>query len=131
MDGNIQIDPAQILTWFLIVIGISLLLAVLLLAYILWRVRRIQLPPDADLLMTLRATPLSVVLLLDALDLSLDFLSAPFAWVILGRLGLEKLRGVTIVESLIPFTQFIPTMTAAWIFARLIKVERLPKSFRM
>jgi hypothetical protein len=33
-----------------------------------------------------------VVVLLDLLDFSLDFLSAPFAWVLLGYLGLEKLR---------------------------------------
>jgi hypothetical protein len=31
------------------------------------------------------------------------------------------LRGVTVVESLIPGTQFLPTMTVAWIVARLGK----------
>jgi hypothetical protein len=83
-------------------------------------VRRIQLPPDADALTALRATPLLVVITLDLLDFALDFLSAPFAWVLLGRLGLKPLRAVTVIESLIPGTQFIPTMTAAWILARLI-----------
>lgn len=48
-----------------------------------------------------------MVLLLDLLDFSLDFLSAPIAWVILG------MRGVAVVEVLIPGTQFIPTMTLA------------------
>jgi hypothetical protein len=52
------------------------------------------------------------------LDLSLDFLSAPFSWVLLGYLGLKPLRGVTVMESLIPGTQFLPTMTVAWIIAR-------------
>ncbi len=61
---------------------------------------------------------------LDLLDFSLDFLSAPFAWVLLGRLGLQPLRAVTVIESLIPGTQFIPTMTAAWILARLIHRNR-------
>lgn len=67
----------------------------------------------------LQATPLAVVVLLDLLDLSLDFLSAPFAWVVLGYLGLKPLRGVTMVESLIPGTQVLPTMTAAWLFVRI------------
>lgn len=129
MNPNVDLRP--VLYFFLILAGVGLLLALLVLAYVLWQVKRIRLPPDADLLMTLRATPLSVVILLDLLDLSLDFLSAPFAWVLLGYLGLEKLRGVTIVESLLPGTQFIPTMTAAWIFARVVKIERLPPAFRM
>lgn len=131
MDWNFPLEPRQLLIIFLIFVGASLLLALLVLAYVLWQVKRIRLPPDADLLMTLRATPLSVVILLDLLDLSLDFLSAPFAWVLLGYLGLQKLRGVTVVESLIPGTQFLPTMTAAWVIARLVKIERLPPSFRL
>lgn len=129
MEPNI--DLRQVLYFLLILAGIGLLLSLIVLAYVLWQVKRIRLPPDADLLMTLRATPLSVVILLDLLDLSLDFLSAPFAWALLGYLGLQKLRGVTVVESLIPGTQFIPTMTAAWVIARVIKTERLPPAFRM
>lgn len=111
----------ELLYFILAGIGISLLLALLLLAYILIRIRRIHIPEGADALTALRATPLSVVLFLDLLDLSLDFLSAPFAWTILGYLGLKQLRGVSVVESLIPGTQFIPTMTLAWIFARLTR----------
>ncbi|MGQ0600151.1 MAG: hypothetical protein ACT4QE_00485 [Anaerolineales bacterium] len=118
MDWLTAIDNR---VWYtlLALIALALVLAVLLGAWVMWRVRRINLPPDADTLTALRATPLSVVLLLDLLDFSLDFLSAPLAWIILGRLGLAPLRGVTTVEALIPGTQFIPTMTLAWIFARL------------
>jgi hypothetical protein len=125
-----QIDLRQVITGFLVVAGAGLMLALVLLAYVVWRVKRIRLPVDADLLTTLRATPLVVVVLLDLLDFSLDFLSAPFAWVLLGYLGLQKLRGVTVIESLIPGTQVLPTMTLAWIAARLIRTERLPDFFR-
>lgn len=99
--------------------GLALLLALLLLGYILMAVRRIDVPPGADFTETLRHTPLVVVLLIDLLDLSLDILAAPFAWVILDRLGLRALRGVAAVEALLPFTQIIPTMTLLWIGARL------------
>jgi hypothetical protein len=105
-------------------LGVSLALALLLLVYILVSIRRIRIPEDADPLTALRYTPFVVVLFLDLLDLSLDFLSAPFAWTLLTYLGLKPLRGVTVVESLIPGTQFIPTMTLAWIFARLTGERR-------
>ena len=116
--------------WYalLALFGVALVLALLLIVWVIWRVRRIQLPPDADIFTALRATPLSVVILLDLLDFSLDFLSAPIAWVILGHLGLTPLRGVAIVEELIPGTQFIPTMTLAWILARLWKTQHWPRA---
>ena len=104
-----------------IIILTALILAMLLAAWVFWRVRKINLPANADFFEALRATPFSVVLLLDLLDLSLDFLSAPFAWVILGKLGLEPLRAVSVVESFIPGTQALPTMTIAWIIARVWK----------
>ena len=110
----------QVLAW---VVGISLVVAILLLGWVLWRVRHIQLPQNADFFTTLRHTPLSVVILLDVLDLSLDFLSAPVAWVILDRLGLKPLRAVSVVETLIPGTQFIPTMTALWFVARFTRIQ--------
>jgi hypothetical protein len=109
----------------LILIGLALTLALLLLLWIIWRVRRINLPPDADWVTAMRATPFVVVLVLDLLDFSLDFFSAPFAWILLSYLGLKPLRTVTTIESLIPGTQFLPTMTAAWIIARFMKRERL------
>lgn len=116
-----SLDLEFILKAFGIFVATSLVLALLVLAWVIWRVKRIQLPADADFMTALLATPLAVVVLLDLLDLGLDFLSAPFAWVILGRLGLQPLRGVTMLESLIPGTQVLPTMTVAWIVARLVQ----------
>jgi hypothetical protein len=109
-----------------IVIAAGLILAMLLAAWVFYKVRRINLPINADFFDALRATPFSVVLLLDLLDLSLDFLSAPIAWVILGKLGLLPLRAVSVIESLIPGTQVLPTMTIAWVIARVWKRARLP-----
>lgn len=111
----------DVLKIFAIIVLVALCLAMLLAAWVIWRVRRINLPADADFFDALRATPLSVVILLDLLDLSLDFFSAPLAWIILGRLGLEPLRAVTVVESIIPGTQALPTMTIAWIISRVWK----------
>ena len=128
-----DIDPR---IWYalLCVVGGALLGAVALGVYVWVTVRRINLPPGADTLTALRMTPLSVVVLLDLLDLSLDFLGAPFAWIILGRLGLGPLRGVTVIESIIPGTQLIPTMTIAWVLARFLRPEArsaiLPGTFR-
>ena len=119
----VEIDWRTWLLAFLLVAGAGLALALALLAWVLWRVRRIQLPEGARFLTALRATPLIVVILLDLLDMSLDFLSAPIAWTLLGHLGLSPLRGVTVVESLIPGTQLLPTMTASWIFSRLFVPE--------
>lgn len=99
----------------------SLFLALLLLAYVLLTVRRINVPPGADFTETLRHTPFVVVVMIDLLDLSLDILAAPFAWVILDRLGLRALRGVAAVEALLPFTQIIPTMTLFWLGARFLR----------
>jgi hypothetical protein len=101
--------------------GTALLLALVVGVYVFSRFKRINLPPDADTLTALRMTPLSVVILLDLLDLGLDIFAAPFAWVILTKLGLGPLRGVTVVEGLIPGTGAIPTMTAAWIMARFFR----------
>ena len=69
-------------------------------------------------------TPFLVVLFLDVLDLALDFLSAPIAWIVLDRLGLKGLRGFATVESFVPFTQMLPTMTVAWLGVRLFGRER-------
>jgi hypothetical protein len=109
----------------LLAFGGALLFSGVLGGVVLWRVRKIQLPPDADFFTAIRLTPLVVVLLLDLLDFTLDFLSAPVGWLLLTRLGLGPLRGVTVVESLIPGTQIIPTMTLAWIAVRIFKVDRV------
>lgn len=115
---------------FLKILGIimlfGLILAMLLMAWILYKIRKINLPAGADFFDALRATPLAVVVLLDLLDLSLDFFSAPISWVILGRLGLQPLRTVTVVESIIPGTSLLPLMTIAWVVARVWKNARLP-----
>ena len=107
--------------YLLIGMGISLVLAILLFVIVIRQLKRIDVPPNAGFAETLLYTPFLVVVFIDLLDFGLDFLSAPFAWVILDRLGLKALRGVSTVEALIPFTQVIPTMTLSWIVARLLK----------
>ena len=119
MEIPFEVDAFKLAIIALALMGAVLCIATLLLGWIVWRVRRIQLPADADFTTALRMTPLAVVIVLDLLDFGLDFLSAPFSWVLLGYLGLAPLRGVAVVEGLIPGTQLIPTMTLAWIVARL------------
>ncbi len=116
--GMLAEDSTKILTALLILFGVGAVLAALLVGWVLWQVRRVKLPVGADFWTTLRFTPFSVVLLLDLLDFLFDFLSAPISWVILGRLGLTPLRGVSVVEQLVPGTQFLPTMIVAWLIAR-------------
>lgn len=103
-----------------VVMGVSLAAAVLLLVLAIQQVKKIKVPPNASFVATLQGTPLIVVLGLDLLDLALDILAAPIAWVILDYLGLQALRGMTVVEGLIPGTQLIPTLTLSWIIARLM-----------
>jgi hypothetical protein len=125
MDGS-GIPWGEIFRAIGIIFGVGLLLTILFAAWVFWKVRHIQVPVDADFFDALRVTPLPVVILLDLLDLTLDIFSAPFSWVILGRLGLEPLRMVTVVESLIPGTSFLPTMTIAWVIARFWRNLRIP-----
>ena len=103
----------------LTLMGISLGLALLLLALVWRKVKRLHIPANATFGETLLLTPLVVVLMIDLLDFGLDFLAAPISWVILDRLGLKALRGVSVVEAVIPLTQAIPTMTIAWVWVRL------------
>ena len=124
MEQPAPVDLTQVLYIVLTLMSISLLLSFLLLGWILWRIKQIDLPPNADFPTALRATPLVVVIMLDLLDFGLDFFSAPISWFILGRLGLSPLRGVTVVEGVIPGTQPIPLMTVAWIVVRLTKRGR-------
>lgn len=101
--------------------AVSLILALILLVTVVRQLKRIEVPPGAGFAETLLYTPFSVVLLIDLLDLALDFLAVPFAWVILDRLGLKALRAASAVEAAIPFTQGIPTMTLFWIGARVFR----------
>jgi hypothetical protein len=121
-----EFDVATFVVAVVLTFGGGLLLAGVLFGWVIWHVRKIQLPPDADFYTALHLTPLAVVLLLDVLDFTLDFLSAPVAWMLLTRLGLGPLRTVTVIEGLLPGTQIIPTMTLAWIGVRVFKIKRLP-----
>ena len=116
------INEEQLRTLLLIFAGwavLSLAAAILLTLVTYRRLRRLRLPPDADFTTCLRAVPISVVIILDLLDFSLDVFSVPIAWVMLGKLGLQGLRGIAVLEELIPGTQLLPTMTLAWIGIRL------------
>lgn len=106
----------------------SAFLALLLFLFVIRQIRRINVPPGSGFSETLRHTPFVVVLFIDLLDWGLDFLAAPISWIVLDRLGLKALRGISVVEALIPFTQVIPTMTLCWLGVRLGVNLDLPKS---
>ncbi len=99
--------------------AISFVLAMILFFLVIRRLRRMDVPPNAGFSETLLYTPLLLVVFIDLLDFALDVLAAPFAWVILDRLGLKALRGFAAFEALLPFTQLVPTMTLAWFAARI------------
>ncbi len=137
MNWPLPSDVTILLSAIFLILGIVLLITIVLIFFVIWYVRRIELPPGADFLTALKATPFIVVVILDLLDLSLDIFSAPITWFLLGRLGLGPLRGVAVVKDLIPFTNFIPAMTLAWLFARyvanderLLRMENLTRLHR-
>lgn len=99
--------------------GAALLLALVMLVLAFRAVRRIDIPPNANLTTTLRAVPIYVVLAIDLLDLALDIFAVPIVWVVLDRMNLRALRNVSSIEVLIPFTGPIPTMTIAWVLVRM------------
>ena len=105
------------------IMAVSLILGLLMLAWVMLAVRHIDVPADATYTETMQYTPFIVVVMIDLLDLGLDFLAAPVSWVILDRLGLKALRGVATVEALIPLTQAIPTLTLSWIAVRVFKMN--------
>lgn len=108
----------QVLVTLAVVAVVATGLGAALLFWTIHRLRKIQLAPDAGFWETLRAVPLGLVVALDLLDLGLDVFAAPVVWFMLRRSGLERLRNVAVVESLLPFTQALPTMTLAWLLAR-------------
>ena len=116
MFENQDVRTLVALAGLAIILGLGVAMALGL--WVLLKVRRLRLPEGADLMTALRRTPLSVVILLDLLDFSLDLFGAPVAWSLLSYLGLQPLRGITVVESLIPGTQLLPIMTLAWLAAR-------------
>ncbi|MFP3853414.1 MAG: hypothetical protein ACLFWD_03865 [Anaerolineales bacterium] len=116
MFENADVRTLVTLAGLAIILGLGA--AMVLGLWVLLKVRRLRLPEGADFMTALRRTPLSVVILLDLLDFSLDFFGAPVAWSLLSYLGLKPLRGITVVEALIPGTQLLPIMTLAWLAAR-------------
>jgi hypothetical protein len=122
LDADLM-NTADFPQWLIVVlsfIGAGLVLSLALFFVVVWRVRKINLPPDADWITTMRMTPFVVVLLLDLLDFSLDIFSVPLTWPLLGYLGLKPIRNVTVLEGLIPGTQLIPTLMLTWLLARLL-----------
>jgi hypothetical protein len=107
-----------------VVAFVALLLSVAILAVAVRKLRRIRLPANADFFTAVRAVPLSLVVGIDLLDLALDTFSAPIIWFILNRSGLQALRNVAAIEALIPISGPIPTLTIAWIVARIFKLGR-------
>jgi hypothetical protein len=82
--------------------------------------RNIRVPPGADFFATMHYVPISLVILLDLLDLALDVFSAPISWLVLDRMGLSSLRNIAAVEGLLPLTGPIPTLTLSWLLARFM-----------
>lgn len=123
MTDGTTLDWGNLLGAIAIVMGVSLLGFFLLIGFAVRQVRKANIPKNADFTETLQRVPFSIVLAMDLLDLGLDVLAAPFSWIILDRLGLKALRGFTVVEALLPFTQPIPTLTIAWILVRFFNVR--------
>ncbi len=99
--------------------SVSLILAGFLFLFVIRRLKQLNVPKDAGFGETLLYTPFLVVVFIDLLDFALDILAVPFSWAVLDRLGLKALRNIAAFEALLPFTQMIPTMTLAWIAARI------------
>ena len=112
----------NLLQVLLVIAVVALVLSALVLAFAVRALRRVRVPPDADFFTTVRAVPLSLVVGLDLLDLALDSFSAPIIWLILNRYGLKALRNVGAIEALIPISGPIPTLTIAWLAARIFKL---------
>lgn len=122
--SDLNVDWGALLKLLMTVAVIALILAGLVLALAFRTLRRVRhrVPPHADFFTTVRAVPLSLVVGLDLLDLALDVLSAPIIWMILSRYNLQALRNVATIEALIPISAPVPTLTLAWLAARIFKL---------
>jgi hypothetical protein len=116
----------QVVTYLLIAMGISLVIALVGLALMVKRVRTMHIPATTDLFTTLHHVPLMLVVLLDLLDFSLDIFSAPIAWAILNRMGLSSLRNTATIQAAIPISNTIPVLTIAWFAVRVFKLGSIP-----
>jgi hypothetical protein len=121
---SMNVDWGSLLKLAAVVAVVALILAALVLALAFRALRRlkVRVPANADFFTTVRAVPLSLVVGLDLLDLGLDVFSAPIIWVILNRFGLQALRNVATVEALIPISGPIPSLTIAWLAARVLNL---------
>jgi hypothetical protein len=124
LNPNLAIDWAAVLKVVTVVAVVALILSALALAWAFRALRRIRLrvPPSSDFFTTIRAVPFSLVVGLDLLDLALDVFSAPIIWFILNRYGLQALRNVATIEALIPISAPIPTLSIAWLAARIFNL---------
>ena len=117
-------QPLQVLA--LLVLGAAVL-GVVGLLLIHRSLRKLRVPDDASFATTLRIVPLSLVVVLDLLDLGLDIFAAPIVWLVLSRYKLQALRNVAALEALVPFTQVLPTLTVAWFVVRLLGLGERPR----
>ena len=122
MDTNVDWGALGKLVTVVAVVALILAAIVLTVAFRALRKVRVRVPANADFSTTVRAVPLSLVIGLDLLDLGLDVFSAPIIWWILNRFGLQALRNVATVEALIPISAPIPTLTIAWLAARVLNL---------
>ena len=119
---DMHVDWGAVLKVVTVVAVVALILAGLALAVAFRLLRKVRVPANADFFTTVRAVPLALVVGLDLLDLALDVFSAPIIWMILSRFGLQALRNVATIEALIPFSAPIPTLTLAWLAARMFNL---------
>lgn len=124
LNPRIDVDWSALLKVLGVVAVVALILAAIVLAWAFRVLRRVRLrvPQNADFFTTVRAVPLSLVIGLDLLDLALDVFSAPIIWYILNRFGLQALRNVATIEALIPISAPIPTLSIAWLAARIFNL---------
>ncbi len=116
----------QFLTTIVAILFVAALLGLVGLLLLHRRLRRLRIPPNADFATTLRAVPVSLVVVLDLLDFGLDVFATPIVWLVLSRYKLQALRNVAAVEALVPFTQPIPTLTISWFAVRALGMGQAP-----